>query len=51
MLTLAYIFFLVMNAGDFLIGISQHDSSLYAGAAVMCVIASTMLYFINKRSK
>lgn len=51
MLTIAYIFFLVMNAGDFFIGISQHDSSLYIGAGVMCIIASTMLYFINKQSK
>ena len=32
MLTIAYIFFLVMNVGDFFIGISQHDSSLYIGA-------------------
>lgn len=51
MLTIAYIFFLVMNIGDFFIGISQHDSSLYIGAGVMCIIASTMLYFINKQSK
>lgn len=51
MLTIAYIFFLVMNIGDLFIGISQHDSSLYIGAGVMCIIASTMLYFINKQSK
>ena len=51
MLTIAYIFFLVMNIGDFFIGISQLDSSLYIGAGVMCIIASTMLYFINKQSK
>lgn len=51
MLTITYIFFLVMNIGDFFIGISQLDSSLYIGAGVMCIIASTMLYFINKQSK
>jgi hypothetical protein len=51
MLTIAYTFFLVMNIGDFFIGISQHDSSLYIGAGVMCIIASTMLYFLNKQSK
>ena len=51
MLTIAYVFFLVMNICDFIIGISQHDSSLYIGAGVMCIIASTMLYFINKQSK
>lgn len=51
MLTIAYVFFLVMNIGDFLVGISQHDSSLYIGAIIMCVISSTMLYFINKQTK
>lgn len=49
MLTIAYTFLLVMNVGDFFIGISQHDSSLYIGAGVMCIIASTMLFVINKR--
>lgn len=49
MLTIAYIFFLVMNIGDFFIGISQHDSSLYIGALVMCIISSTMIFAINKR--
>ena len=49
MLTIAYTFFLVMNVGDFFIGILQHDSSLYIGAGVMCIIASTMLFVINKR--
>jgi hypothetical protein len=51
MLTIAYIFFLVMNIGDFFVGISQQDSSLYIGAVVMSIISSTMLYFINKQSK
>lgn len=51
MLKIAYVFFLVMNIGDFLVGISQHDSSLYIGAIIMCVISSTMLYFINKQTK
>ncbi len=51
MLTIAYLFFLVMNVGDFFIGISQHDSSLYSGAGVMCIMASTMLYYINRQSK
>lgn len=49
MLTIAYTFFLVMNVGDFFVGILQHDSSLYIGAGVMCIIASTMLFVINKR--
>jgi hypothetical protein len=51
MLTLAYIFFLVMNIADMFVGISQHDFSLIGGAAFMCVIASTMIYFINKNTK
>ena len=48
MLTIAYIFFLVMNIWDTLIGISQKDNSLIIGASVMCVIASVMLYVLNK---
>jgi hypothetical protein len=48
MLTISYIFILVMNVGDFFTGISQQDSSLYIGAGVVCIIASTMIYFVNK---
>jgi hypothetical protein len=51
MLTLAYIFFLVMNIGDFLIGIVQKDNSLMIGALIMCIVAPTMIYFINKPTK
>lgn len=51
MLTIAYIFFLVMTICDFIIGISRHDSSVYIGAGVMCIIVPTMLYFVNKQSK
>ena len=49
MLTIAYIFFLVMFVGDFLIGISQKDNSLIISALVMCIISSAMLFAINKR--
>lgn len=51
MLTLAYIFFLVMNIADFFIGISQHDNSLIFGALFMCVVSSLMIYFLNKTSQ
>jgi hypothetical membrane protein len=51
MLTLAYLFFLVMFIGDVLIGIGMKDPALYGAALVMCLIASVMIYFINKRSK
>jgi hypothetical protein len=49
MLTLAYIFFLVMFVGDFLIGISRKENSLIIAAVVMCVISSAMIFVINKK--
>lgn len=49
MLTIAYIFFLVMFIGDFFIGISQKESSLIISALVMCIISSAMIFAINKR--
>ena len=49
MLLIAYIFFLVMFIGDFLIGISQQENSLIISAVVMCIIASTLIYILNKR--
>jgi len=49
MLTIAYIFFLVMFMGDFFIGISQRENSLIISALVMCIISSAMIFAINKR--
>lgn len=49
MLTIAYIFFLVMFVGDLLIGISQKENSLIMSAIVMCIISSAMLFAINRR--
>jgi hypothetical protein len=49
MLTIAYIFFLVMFVGDLFIGISQKDRSLIISALVMCLLSSAMLFTINKR--
>jgi len=49
MLTIAYIFFLVMMVGDFFIGISQKEASLIIGALVMCIISSALIFAINKR--
>ncbi len=49
MLTIAYIFFLVMFIGDFFIGISQKENALVISALVMCVISSALLFVINKR--
>lgn len=50
MLTLSYIFFLVMMVGDFLIGISQKENSLIITAFVMCIISSALIYAINKNN-
>jgi len=49
MLTIAYIFFLVMFIGDLLIGISQKENSLIIAALVMCAISSAILFVINKK--
>jgi len=49
MLTIAYIFFLVMFVGDFFIGISQKENSLIISALVMCVISAALLFALNKR--
>ena len=49
MLTIAYIFFLVMVVGDLFIGILQKDNSFIIGALVMCIISSALLFAINKR--
>ncbi|MES2727761.1 MAG: hypothetical protein V4643_11705 [Bacteroidota bacterium] len=49
MLTLAYIFFLVMFIGDLFIGLSQNENSLVFTAIVMCIISSAMLLVINRK--
>jgi hypothetical protein len=49
MLTLAYIFFLVMFVGDFFIGISQKENSLIISALVMCIVSAVLIFVINKR--
>ncbi len=49
MLTICYIFFLVMMVGDFFIGIWQGESALIISAAVMCIISAAMIFVINKR--
>lgn len=51
MLTLAYLFFLVMFAGDLLIGIGQKENTLIIAALVMCVISGLMLFALNRRKE
>ena len=48
MLTLAYVFFLVMFIGDLSIAILQKDNSLIVSALVMCIISSALLFALNK---
>lgn len=49
MLNIAYVFFLVMNIGDIIIGFLQDDNSLIIGANIMSVISVIMLYYINRK--
>jgi hypothetical protein len=50
MLTLAYIFFLVMMIGDFFIGITQKENSLIISSLLMCIFSSAMIVAINRRN-
>src|SRR5690242_12290385 len=43
MLMLSYIFFLVMFAGDLIVGMVQNENGLVISAVVMCVISAAML--------
>lgn len=50
MLTLAYIFFLVMFICDMIVGLLLKNNSLIVGGIVMCFIASILIVLINKKS-
>ncbi|RYY88490.1 MAG: hypothetical protein EOO15_08980 [Chitinophagaceae bacterium] len=49
MLTLAYLFLLVMFIGDLLIGAWQKNNVMIISAIVMLAISAAMLYAVNKR--
>lgn len=49
MLTLAYIFFLVMFLGDGFIGFTQNDNTLVLSAFIMSVISLLMLLALKRR--
>jgi hypothetical protein len=49
MLRIAYIFFLVMFAGDLVIGIVQKENALIIAAIVMCLISATLLLVLKKK--
>lgn len=48
MLTLAYVFFLVMFLGDLVVGIGQKEIALIAGGTVFTVVSVVLLLAINK---
>ena len=50
MLTIAYIFLLVMFVGDLLIGINQKDNALIIGAVVMCLVSAALLLALKKKT-
>ena len=49
MLTISYIFFLIMFIGDFVVGLMQGENALVISAVVMLLVSSGMLYFINRK--
>lgn len=49
MLSISYIFLLVMFVGDFFIGILQQEKPLIVSAMVMCLISSALIIVINKK--
>jgi hypothetical protein len=49
MLTIAYVFFLIMMIADLIAGITQKENSLIIAALVMCVVSSGLLYVINRK--
>ena len=49
MLTIAYVFLLVMFVGDLIIGFTQKDSALIISSLVMCILSATMLFALYTR--
>ncbi|MBK9248965.1 MAG: hypothetical protein IPM69_12830 [Ignavibacteria bacterium] len=49
MLTITYIFFLVLVVGEFFIGIKQNENSMMIAASVMTFICAAMIFAINKK--
>lgn len=49
MLSLSYIFFLVMFLGDLLIGIYQKENAMIITSVVMCLISAGLIYAVNRR--
>ena len=49
MLSLAWIFFLVMMIGDLVIGIVEKQNPMIISALVMGLVSAAMIYVINKK--
>lgn len=49
MLTLAYIFLLVMFVGDLIVGVLQKNNALIVGGIVMTLIALALIFLIQKK--
>ena len=49
MLTLAYIFLLVMFVGDLIVGVLQKNNALIIGGIVMTLIALALIFLIHKK--
>lgn len=49
MLSLSYIFFLVMFLGDLLIGIYQKENAMIITSVVMCLISAGLIYAVTRR--
>ena len=49
MLFIAYLFFLVMFIGDFVIGVTQQETAMIISAVVMCAISIIMMVIIHKK--
>lgn len=48
MLSVAYLFVLIMFLGDLVIGIGEKQNPLILSAAIMALVAAGLLYLINK---
>jgi hypothetical protein len=51
MLLITYIALLITSIGDIIVGISQKESSFFIPAIFVSIIASVMIYFVNKQAE
>ena len=51
MLTVCYLFLLVMFLGDLIAGVMQKDNTTIMAAVVMSVVAASMLFVLGRRNQ